>query len=71
MLKSETYTYNECIGAAAKLDLIVSMVESMEDTDEDILAENDYNKLQEAENILNAVANSMRNCATLYVTKED
>jgi hypothetical protein len=71
MRKSETYSYNECIEAAAKLDLIGLMIESMEDTNEEILTDEEYTKIVEVQNTLDGVAKIMKDKAKLYATMED
>lgn len=71
MKDSETHSHNKCIEAAAKLDLIGSMLESMEDTNEEILTDAEYEKILSAQNDLHDITKIMQKKATLFDTKED
>lgn len=70
MRTSETYNYNKCIEAAAKLDLIGSMLEAMEETNEEILTEDEYEPIVEAQNTLHDISKIMRARAKLYITED-
>lgn len=68
---SETDAYNECIEAAAKLDLIGLMLGSMDDISEEILAEDEYESIVAAQNTLYKISKTMRTEAKLYVTEAE
>jgi hypothetical protein len=70
MRMSETYTYSECIAVSAKLDLIGAMLESIEDTNEEILSDDEYAKIVEVQNIINDMSKRMVNKSKLFITED-
>jgi len=66
-MRKDLCLYNRCIEAAAKLDLIGSMLETMEDINEELLTDDSYEMILEAQNITHDIAKIMRSNATSYI----
>lgn len=71
MKVTETYEYNECVAAAGKLNLISSMIESMESTETSVIDEDEYIKLIGAAVVIDNISTIVKKRAKTFCTIED
>lgn len=70
MRSSETHSYNKYIEVASKLDLIGKMLESLDDITEDILPNDEYEPILDAQDGLHNISKSMRARAKTFITED-